>query len=83
MNVAQAERYVEGLLEARPPAPAPESRPRPLYVFKGIRLFLNTLRRAADTMRRAGVATDIDSRELEDALLPTLSEYHITLMHYL
>jgi hypothetical protein len=55
---------------ARPPAP--ESRPRPLHVFKDIRLFLNTLRRAADTMRRAGVATDIDNRELEDALLLTI-----------
>ncbi|MDR0380428.1 MAG: ParB/RepB/Spo0J family partition protein [Oscillospiraceae bacterium] len=73
MNVAQAERYVEGLLEARPAAaPAQRSRTHPLYVFKDVRLFLNTLRRAADTMRRAGVATDIDSRELEDALLLTI-----------
>ncbi|MDR0671548.1 MAG: ParB/RepB/Spo0J family partition protein [Oscillospiraceae bacterium] len=72
MNVAQAERYVEGLLEARPAAPAQGSRAHPLYVFKDVRLFLNTLRRAADTMRRAGVATDIDSRELEDALLLTI-----------
>lgn len=77
LNVAQTEAYVEQLL-ARALIPAePESEAkrniRTLYVFKDIRLFLNTISRAIDTMRRSGVNASFDKEEEDGGIRLTIS----------
>lgn len=80
LNVAQTEAYVEQLLAraAEPPAPAaPESEAkrniRTLYVFKDVRLFLNSISRAIDTMRRSGVNASYDKEEEDGGIRLTIS----------
>ncbi|MGI6264676.1 MAG: ParB/RepB/Spo0J family partition protein [Acutalibacteraceae bacterium] len=50
------------------PAPAPEQKPPPAArparpVVRDLRLFYNTLNHAVDTMRRGGIAAEIDQRD--------------------
>ena len=69
MNVAAAEAYVEELLresQRRPPAR------QPIYVIKDVRLFLNSLRRGMDTIRRAGVNARYDKQENEKDIVITI-----------
>ena len=69
MNVAAAEAYVEALLhEAQRRAPARQ----PIYVIKDVRLFLNSLRRGMDTIRRAGVNARYDKQEDEKDIVITI-----------
>ena len=69
MNVAAAEAYVEELLrKAQRQSP---SRP-PIYVIKDVRLFLNSLRRGMDTIRRAGVNARYDKQENEEDIVITI-----------
>ena len=69
MNVAAAEAYVEELLRRAqrqsPPRP-------PIYVIKDVRLFLNSLRRGMDTIRRAGVNARCDKEENEEDIVITI-----------
>lgn len=69
MNVAAAEAYVEELLRRAqrqsPPRP-------PIYVIKDVRLFLNSLRRGMDTIRRAGVNARYDKQENEEDIVITI-----------
>ena len=69
MNVAAAEAYVEELLRKAqrqsPPRP-------PIYVIKDVRLFLNSLRRGMDTIRRAGVNARYDKEENEEDIVITI-----------
>ena len=69
MNVAAAEAYVEELLRRAqrqsPPRP-------PIYVIKDVRLFLNSLRRGMDTIRRAGVNARYDKEENEEDIVITI-----------
>ena len=69
MNVAAAEAYVEELLRRAqrqsPPRP-------PIYVIKDVRLFLNSLRRGMDTIRRAGVDAQYDKEESEEGITITI-----------
>lgn len=60
LNVEQTERYVEKLLkEAQPIAPSR------IFVVKDMRLFLNTINRAVETMKSAGIVVDTVRREDE------------------
>lgn len=61
MNVAQTDAYICGLL--CPPEPP---RKPPLKLFKDVRLFVNTLNHAVDTMRRAGIDADAVKTETEE-----------------
>lgn len=54
LTVAQTEKYVEQLLQAKPP----KRRKHP-KVVRDVRLFINTLNRAVDTMRQAGVGAAV------------------------
>ena len=69
MNVAAAEAYVEELLSRV----QRQSPPRhPIYVIKDVRLFLNSLRRGMDTIRRAGVDAQYDKEESEEGITITI-----------
>jgi ParB family chromosome partitioning protein len=66
LNVAQTEAYIERLLtgtgeERR--EPEAKKGIRALYVFKDVRLFLNTVTRAVETMKRSGVNASMDKSE--------------------
>lgn len=61
LNVAETDRLVSQLLESN-------SRPRQLTIklFKDVRVFVNTLNHAVDTMRRAGIDADSAKSETEE-----------------
>ncbi|MBQ7543031.1 MAG: ParB/RepB/Spo0J family partition protein [Clostridia bacterium] len=61
MNVTQAEKYIEKLLEK----PKPVQKPA-IKLFKDVRLFVNTLDHAVETMRRAGIRADAVKQETDD-----------------
>lgn len=63
MNVAQTDAYIAQLL--RPPEPQHR---QPLILFKDVRLFVNTLTHAVDTMRRAGIAAEAVKTETDDLI---------------
>ena len=52
MNVGQAERYIDEILTE----PRPEK--KRLLLVKDVRLFLNTINKALDTMKRAGIPAE-------------------------
>ncbi|MDR0294297.1 MAG: ParB/RepB/Spo0J family partition protein [Oscillospiraceae bacterium] len=63
LNVAQTEEYIERLLAGAAGESEAKRGIRTLYVFKDIRLFLNTVTRAVETMRRSGVNASLDKEE--------------------
>ena len=69
MNVAAAEAYVEELLSRVQRQSPPR---RPIYVIKDVRLFLNSLRRGMDTIRRAGVDARYDKEENDEDIVITI-----------
>lgn len=69
MNVAAAEAYVEELLRESQHRSPPR---QPIYVIKDVRLFLNSLRRGMDTIRRAGVDARYDKQESEKDIVITI-----------
>ena len=82
MNVAQAERYVDALLEA-PQTPeaaetaaaapeTPEKRQKRTFVMKDLRVFCNSLNRSVDVLRRGGIAADVRREETDDAVTLTI-----------
>ena len=69
LNVAQAEAYVEQLLgENQKKGPGR----KPVYIIKDVRLFLNSVSRGMDTMRRAGVDAKYDKQESEEQITITI-----------
>ena len=69
LTVAQTEGLVESLLTAQP---APVPRRKPTYLFKDVRLFLNTVTRSIDIMRSAGVDAQCRRQDTEDEILLTI-----------
>lgn len=69
MNVADAERYIEGLLARRQRTP-PRSAPK--YIIKDVRLFLNSVTRGMETIRRAGVDAQYRKQESDEAITITI-----------
>lgn len=61
LNVAETDKLVEQMLQngIKPRKP-------PLKLFKDVRLFVNTLNHAVDTMRRAGIDADSAKSETEE-----------------
>ena len=72
MNVAQTEEYIENLLAAKPPVTLKPCRPQPLYVWKDIRFFLNTVGRAVATMKKTGVSAGMEKAESEQEIVVTI-----------
>lgn len=60
MNVAQTEAYIAQLLQPQKTLPR-----QPLKLFKDVRLFVNTLNHAVDTMRRAGIEAEASRSETD------------------
>lgn len=60
LTVAATERLVEELLAGR------EKRKRPTPLIRDVRLFLNTVNHAVDTMRRSGIDAQAEKSETED-----------------
>ena len=69
MNVAQAEAYVEKLLQSAQVTPP---RGRSTYIIKDVRLFLNSVDRGLHLMRQAGVDAGWDRRDTEQEILLTI-----------
>ena len=67
MNVAQTDQYIESLL--KPPEP---KRKTPIKLFKDVRIFVNTINHAIETMRHAGIPADAKRQETDEYI-----EYHI------
>ena len=71
LNVAQTDEYVSALL-ADPPEPASREGRRAL-ILKDVRVFLNSLTRSLDVMKRGGIAADMRREETPEALVVTIS----------
>lgn len=61
LNVAETERLVTQMLQA-----GGKKRVAPVKLFKDVRLFVNTLNHAVDTMRRSGIEADSVKSETEE-----------------
>ena len=79
LNVAQTDEYIDAYLTTTAPVrePQPEiggarDKIHTLYVFKDIRLFLNTVNHALDLVRRAGIPADCDKAEVGDEIILTI-----------
>ena len=60
LNVAQTDRLVEAVCRGDPP------RRRPTWIMRDVRLFINTIRHAVETMQQAGVGATLERRETGD-----------------
>jgi len=72
MNVARTESYIDAYLQrnsGEEPEPAPD---RHLYAVKDVRMFLNTVDRGMELLRRSGVNATCERSETDDAVSLTL-----------
>lgn len=69
MNVAQAEAYVEKLLQSDQVTPP---RGRSTYIIKDVRLFLNSVDRGLHLMRQAGVDAGWNRQDTDREILLTI-----------
>lgn len=69
LNVAASEEYIESLLQ-KPQREGPGR--RQVYVIKDVRLFLNSVNRGMETIRRAGVNAKYDKQESEEEITITI-----------
>lgn len=69
LNVAESEAYIESLL-TRQQKSGPGR--RPVYIIKDVRLFLNSVNRGMETIRRAGVDAQYRKEESEDHITLTI-----------
>lgn len=63
LNVKQTEEYIDGILKEQQ-----KSKRKYIHVVKDVRLFLNTINRAIETMQNAGVPAKAEKREQEDCI---------------
>ena len=68
-NVAQAETYIESVLQRAAVTPP---RRRPTFIVKDVRLFLNTIRRSMGIMRRAGVDAAYEREDTDEEIRLTI-----------
>ena len=68
LTVAAAEEYIEGLLQKKQKG----SGKRQVYIIKDVRLFLNSVDRSMENIRRAGVDARCDKQESEDEITITI-----------
>lgn len=69
LTVAAAEDYIEGLLQKKQTAAKEKKR---LVVIKDVRLFLNSVDRGMETIRRAGVDARFDRQDSEESITITI-----------
>ncbi len=63
MNVAQAERYIASAMETKPHS---SSRQKNRFIFKDVRVFVNTINKAIDTMKSSGIDASSEKTETAD-----------------
>ena len=68
-NVAQAEAYIESVLQRAAVTPP---RRRPTFIVKDVRLFLNTIRRSMGIMQRAGVDAACEREDTDEEIRLTI-----------
>lgn len=61
LNVAETDKLIQ--MMQREPAPPP---PRPMRIFKDVRIFVNSLSHTIDAMKKAGVNADTNKTETEE-----------------
>ena len=66
LTVAQTERLVDAVVRGQPP------RRPPVWAVRDVRLFLNTVQKAVDVMRQAGVPAELERQEEDDAVVFTI-----------
>lgn len=69
MTVAAAEEYIESLLQKKQKEGKAKKR---LYIIKDVRLFLNTVDRGMETIRRAGVDAQFQREDSEEQITITI-----------
>lgn len=69
LNVEQTEKYIDELLREIQTVPP---KGRTTYIIKDVRLFLNSVNRGLDMMRRSGVDADWGRKDTDDAILLTI-----------
>ena len=67
MTVAQAEQYIESLLK-----PQPVQAKQPKFLFRDVRVFLNSLDRDVALIRSAGIPCDMGRQETEQEIVLTI-----------
>lgn len=70
LTVASAEEYIENLLQKKQLEGREEK--KRLYIIKDVRLFLNSVDRGMETIRRAGVDARFDRQESEEEITITI-----------
>ena len=81
LTVARTEEYIdeylslpmEEVLPATPTDAAKPPPPKPLFVLKDVRLFLNTLSRGMDMMKRSGINANVSQDETEHDVVITIT----------
>ena len=71
LNVSQTEKLIAQLLQA-PIAPKKAEKKAPIKLFKDVRLFVNTLNHAIDTMKRSGISASSSRCETEEYIEYTI-----------
>lgn len=72
MTVSETDQYIDRMLLKQ--ALEPEKKPKvQAFVFKDLRLFLNTINHAVDTMRSSGIDAEIDRTENDAEIRMTIS----------
>lgn len=66
LTVAQTEQYIESLLQH------PDRRKHARYLFRDVRMFLNSLDRSLELIRSAGIACDCGREETEREIVLTI-----------
>lgn len=61
LNVEQTERYIESLTDN-----SVKPRRKPAKIFKDVRIFINTVNRAIETMKASGIEAEADKTETDD-----------------
>jgi len=65
LNVAQTDALVDRLLNPK----QQKKKPNRSYIIKDVRLFMNTLNHAIETMRQSGIPADYDRDDEDDAIV--------------
>jgi len=66
MNVRQTEDFINALLTIKPKKRKKDPNKLPLKLYKDIRLFVNTIDKAVDSMRLAGMEANATRKETTD-----------------
>lgn len=74
MNVAKTEEYIDSVLnEGEKCLKQKKTTAKPVYVLKDVRLFLNTISRGMNIMKRSGIEASCGQRETDTDIVVTIT----------